>query len=77
MPVSFRAAAAFLLLASTASFAVAEPPPPPRRPAPERWGDARLAAAYIGHATVLLRLGRTHVLIDPAFFERVGIAVGG
>lgn len=35
-----------------------------------------LAAAWLGHATVLLRLGNQWILTDPVFSARIGIPVG-
>lgn len=35
-----------------------------------------LAAAWLGHATVLLRMGDQWVLTDPVFSERIGMKVG-
>lgn len=39
-------------------------------------GD-ELAAAWIGHATTLLRLGGVTILTDPVFSHRIGMCVGG
>lgn len=36
-----------------------------------------LAALWIGHATVLLRVGGMTILTDPVFSDRVGMTVGG
>lgn len=36
-----------------------------------------LGAFWIGHATVLLRMGGSTILTDPVFSERVGMAIGG
>jgi L-ascorbate metabolism protein UlaG (beta-lactamase superfamily) len=36
-----------------------------------------LAALWIGHATVLLRVGGRTILTDPVFSERVGMTLGG
>lgn len=36
-----------------------------------------LGAVWIGHATVLLRIGGKTVLTDPVFSERIGMAIGG
>lgn len=47
------------------------------------WGDHALwrrhtfAASWMGHATVLLRLGGLTMLTDPVWSERIGIRVGG
>jgi L-ascorbate metabolism protein UlaG (beta-lactamase superfamily) len=40
------------------------------------WENQELAAAWVGHATVLLRLGGMTVLTDPVFGSRVGIGLG-
>jgi L-ascorbate metabolism protein UlaG (beta-lactamase superfamily) len=53
-------------------------------PAGEEWAteldhaahDGPLVAAWLGHATVLLRLGDKWILTDPVFSQRVGIRVG-
>jgi L-ascorbate metabolism protein UlaG (beta-lactamase superfamily) len=37
---------------------------------------APLAAAWLGHASVLLRLGNQWVLTDPVFSARIGIPIG-
>jgi len=36
-----------------------------------------LAALWIGHATVLLRMGGKTILTDPVFSERIGMMLGG
>ncbi len=38
--------------------------------------ESPLAAAWLGHASVLLRLGATTILTDPVFAPRVGVRVG-
>ena len=40
------------------------------------WERRDLAAVWIGHATVLLRLGGMTILTDPVFCTRVGIGLG-
>jgi len=55
---------------------LAPPPPPPRRPDLARWTSADLAAVWIGHATVLLRIAGQTILTDPVFADRVGLGVG-
>jgi L-ascorbate metabolism protein UlaG (beta-lactamase superfamily) len=50
--------------------------PAPRRPTPARWSAANLTIAYVGHASVLIDFAGTRILTDPAFFARVGLAVG-
>jgi len=50
--------------------------PPPARPDPKRWPDRGLHAAWIGHATVLLKIDGFTILTDPAFSPRVGLNLG-
>jgi L-ascorbate metabolism protein UlaG (beta-lactamase superfamily) len=40
------------------------------------WEDHDLAAAWIGHATVLLRVGGMTILTDPVMRNRVGVGLG-
>ena len=40
------------------------------------WADHDLAALWIGHATVLLRVGGMTILTDPVFSRRVGLDLG-
>jgi L-ascorbate metabolism protein UlaG (beta-lactamase superfamily) len=40
------------------------------------WEAHDLAAVWIGHATVLLRVGGMTVLTDPVLFNRVGVGLG-
>jgi len=53
-------------------------PPPRATLAPDLtdWEKRDLAVAWIGHATVLLRLGHMTILTDPVFSSRVGIGLG-
>lgn len=37
----------------------------------------RLSAAWVGHATVLLRIGGKTILTDPVFSNRIGVTLGG
>ena len=48
----------------------------PRTPDLTRWHDADLSAIWIGHATVLLRVGGLTILTDPVLGNRVGIGLG-
>lgn len=50
--------------------------PPPRRPNPGQWPDNGLHAAWLGHATVLLKMDGFWVLTDPIFSKRAGIHLG-
>jgi L-ascorbate metabolism protein UlaG (beta-lactamase superfamily) len=53
------------------------PPAPPRlKPDLSCWAEQRLAAIWIGHASVLLRIGGMTVLTDPVLSNRVGIGLG-
>ncbi|MDB5174106.1 MAG: hypothetical protein JWN51_2879 [Phycisphaerales bacterium] len=53
------------------------PPIKPRqKPDLRGWQDHDLAAAWIGHATVLLRVGGMTVLTDPVLSNRVGVGLG-
>ncbi len=49
----------------------------PAHPDPRAWSPEALTIAYIGHATVLIDLGGTRILTDPAFFSRIGAQVAG
>ena len=53
-------------------------PPAPARLKPDLtdWENHELAAAWIGHATVLLRVGGMTVLTDPVLSNRVGVGLG-
>ena len=52
------------------------PPPAPHRPDLSRWADHALAAAWLGHATVLVRVGGKTVITDPVLSTRVGLGLG-
>jgi L-ascorbate metabolism protein UlaG (beta-lactamase superfamily) len=47
------------------------------KPEPLTWNDARVTAAWIGHATVLINFFGINILTDPAFFPRIGIRLTG
>jgi L-ascorbate metabolism protein UlaG (beta-lactamase superfamily) len=57
--------------------ALTPPAPAPVTPRPASWSDAELTIAYLGHASVLIDFAGTAILTDPAFFDRIGIRVGG
>ena len=48
----------------------------PERPNPRAWPDRGLFAAWIGHATVLLKVDGFTILTDPVFSDRVGLEIG-
>jgi L-ascorbate metabolism protein UlaG (beta-lactamase superfamily) len=50
--------------------------PAPLRPDLSNWEKHELAAMWIGHATVLLRIGGMTILSDPVFSPRVGVGMG-
>jgi L-ascorbate metabolism protein UlaG (beta-lactamase superfamily) len=52
------------------------PPAAPLKPDLTNWTDQSLAAAWLGHATVLLRVGEMTILTDPVLCNRVGIGLG-
>jgi L-ascorbate metabolism protein UlaG (beta-lactamase superfamily) len=50
--------------------------PAAARPDLSPWSQDTLAATWLGHATVLLRVGTTTILTDPVFSSRVGLGWG-
>ena len=50
--------------------------PPPLHPNPKAWADRGLYAAWVGHATVLLKVDGFTILTDPVFSTRVGLGLG-
>jgi L-ascorbate metabolism protein UlaG (beta-lactamase superfamily) len=48
----------------------------PARPNPKSWPDSGIHAAWLGHATVLLKIDGLTILTDPVFSTRVGIGLG-
>ena len=47
------------------------------KPEPFKWNDAKVTAAWIGHATVLINFFGTNILTDPVLFPRIGIRLPG
>lgn len=52
------------------------PPPSPLKPDLSNWQNQTLAATWLGHATVLLRIAGMTLLTDPVLCNRVGIGLG-
>ncbi len=52
------------------------PKPSKKRPNLTNWHRHDLAAVWVGHATVLLRVGGMNVLTDPVMSERIGVGLG-
>jgi L-ascorbate metabolism protein UlaG (beta-lactamase superfamily) len=55
---------------------VGAPPAAAIQPDLSRWNEHELAALWIGHATVLMRVAGMTILTDPVFSNRVGIGLG-
>lgn len=51
-------------------------PPKPRRPDLSQWHQEKLSVVWLGHATVLLRMGGMTILTDPVMSNRIGIGLG-
>ena len=51
--------------------------PPFAKPEPEKWSDAQVTLAWLGHATVLLNFFGVTILSDPVLFPRIGIRLPG
>jgi Beta-lactamase superfamily domain len=47
------------------------------KPEPSKWNDAKVTAAWIGHATVLINFFGIKILTDPVLFPRIGIRLPG
>lgn len=52
------------------------PPAAPLKPDVSDWQRHSLAAAWLGHATTLLRIGDITILTDPVLSNRVGVGLG-
>lgn len=52
------------------------PPPAPLRPDFSNWETHALAAAWIGHATIVVRIAGMTIITDPVFSARVGVGLG-
>jgi len=48
----------------------------PSKPDLSAWLAGELSAIWIGHATVLLRIGGMNVVTDPVFSRRIGLGMG-
>jgi len=46
------------------------------KPDLSNWENLTLATAWVGHATVLLRIGGMTILTDPVFSSRIGLGMG-
>lgn len=55
---------------------LAMPPQVAINPDMSNWERHELAAVWIGHATVLLRIGGMNVITDPVFSKRIGLGMG-
>ena len=49
---------------------------PPQIPKPKEWPDTGLHAAWLGHATVLMKIDGFTVITDPVFSKRAGLHFG-
>lgn len=46
-------------------------------PTPEKWKDQDLTVAWLGHAGFLINFYGTKILIDPAFYDKIGLTPVG
>src|SRR5882724_4222042 len=69
-----RAAPAFFREVSAERARAVEPAP--FQPHPELWPSTGLHAAWLGHSTGLLSVDGFHILTDPVFSARIGLALG-
>src|SRR4051794_13373039 len=51
--------------------------PAAARPDWKKWGDNRVTAAWLSHATVLINFYGLKIITDPVLFPRVGIRLPG
>src|SRR5437762_4961617 len=47
------------------------------KPEPEKWSDAAVTLAWLGHATVFIDFFGIKILTDPVLFPRIGIRLPG
>lgn len=47
------------------------------KPTPAEWSDARMTAAWLGHATVLINFFGLKILTDPVLFPHAGVRLPG
>jgi L-ascorbate metabolism protein UlaG (beta-lactamase superfamily) len=47
------------------------------KPNPAKWDDARVTAAWLGHATVIINFFGIKILTDPVLFPRIGVRLPG
>jgi L-ascorbate metabolism protein UlaG (beta-lactamase superfamily) len=47
------------------------------KPEPLKWSDAKITAAWLGHATILINFFGIKILTDPVLFPRIGIRLPG
>jgi L-ascorbate metabolism protein UlaG (beta-lactamase superfamily) len=52
------------------------PPRAAHKPDLTNWNSVTLAAAWIGHSTILLRIAGLTILTDPVFSTRIGLGMG-
>ncbi|HEX3926987.1 MAG TPA: MBL fold metallo-hydrolase [Gemmatimonadales bacterium] len=50
--------------------------PAPHRPDPASWPDDGVTLAWLGHATVLLKVFGTWIITDPVLGRRIGVSIG-
>ena len=50
--------------------------PAPHRPSPRVWPDKGVHGAWLGHATILMKIDGMTVITDPVLSDRVGLSLG-